>query len=97
MELYNVMVELINAPDLLIYLKCSIPHLVGQIQKRGREYELSMSLDYLGGLNKRYEEFISNYKGDVLTIDADSLDFGHVPADFAKITDKIDAKLFGLF
>ena len=64
----------------------------------GREYEQAMSLEYLGGLNNRYEEFIyKEYKGDVLTIDADHLDFENNPEDFASITDKIDARLFGLF
>ena len=97
MDLYNVMTQMIKMPDLLIYLRCSIPHLVAQIQKRGRDYEQSMSLEYLGGLNRRYEQFISEYTGAVLTIDADNLDFQNRPEDFATITDKIDARLFGLF
>jgi deoxyadenosine/deoxycytidine kinase len=82
----------------MIYLKSSIPHLVSQIQKRGRDYEQSISIDYLKGLNDRYESFINNdYKGKVLTIEADDLDFENRPEDFALITDKIDAELFGLF
>ena len=98
MDLFNVMMEMVRLPDLLIYLKCSIPHLVAQIQKRGRDYEQSMSLEYLGGLNRRYEKFINEeYKGEVLTIDADNLDFQNNPEDFALITDRIDARLFGLF
>lgn len=97
MDLFNVMISMVKNPDLLIYLKSSIPHLVGQIQKRGREYEQSISLEYLSGLNEKYEKFISQYKGDVLTIDVDNLDFENRPADFASITDKIDARLFGLF
>ena len=98
MQLFRLMMSLVNPPDLLIYLRCSVPHLVAQIQKRGREYEQAMSLEYLGGLNNRYEEFIyKEYKGDVLTIDADHLDFENNPEDFASITDKIDARLFGLF
>ena len=98
MDLFNVMMQMVKLPDLLIYLKCSIPHLVAQIQKRGRDYEQSMSLEYLGGLNNRYDEFIyKEYKGEVLTIDADNLDFQNNPEDFASITDKIDARLFGLF
>ena len=98
MDLFQVMMQMVKLPDLLIYLKCSIPHLVAQIQKRGREYEQSMSLEYLGGLNRRYEEFITQeYKGEVLTIDADGLDFQNNPEDFAQITDRIDARLFGLF
>lgn len=98
MDLFNVMMRMVKLPDLLIYLRCSIPHLVAQIQKRGRDYEQTMSLEYLGGLNDRYEKFINEeYKGEVLTIDADNLDFQNRPEDFASITDKIDARLFGLF
>ena len=98
MQLFSLMMSMVAPPDLLIYLKASVPHLVSQIQKRGRDYEQSMSLEYLGGLNNRYEEFIyKEYKGDVLTIDADHLDFQNNPEDFASITDKIDARLFGLF
>ena len=97
MQLFRLMMSLVNPPDLLIYLRCSVPHLVGQIQKRGREYEQSMSLDYLGGLNERYEEWIGRYKGRLLVIDADRLDFEGSPEDFSYITDKIDAELFGLF
>ena len=97
MELFELMMSLVKLPDLLIYLKSSIPHLVGQIEKRGREYEKGMSLDYLAGLNEKYEKWISEYKGEVLTIDADNLDFENRPEDFASITDKIDARLYGLF
>jgi deoxyadenosine/deoxycytidine kinase len=98
MSLFNIMMGLVKAPDLMIYLKSSIPHLVSQIQKRGRDYEQSISIDYLKGLNDRYESFINNdYKGKVLTIEADDLDFENRPEDFALITDKIDAELFGLF
>ena len=97
MQLFRLMMSLVNPPDLLIYLRCSVPHLVAQIQKRGREYEQSMSLDYLGSLNERYEEWIGRYKGRLLVIDADRLDFEGSPEDFSSITDKIDAELFGLF
>lgn len=97
MELFELMMSLVKLPDLLIYLKSSIPHLVGQIEKRGREYEKGMSLEYLAGLNEKYEKWISGYKGEVLTVDADNLDFENRPEDFASITDKIDARLYGLF
>lgn len=97
MELFRVMSEMVKLPDLLIYLKSSIPHLVSQIQKRGRDYEQSISLDYLAGLNERYDKWIEEYGGRLLVIDADNLDFEHVPEDFSYITDKIDAELFGLF
>ena len=98
MDLFNVVMQSLKKPDLLIYLKCSVPHLVSQIQKRGRAYEQSISLEYLTGLNDRYERFINGlYDGEVLTIDADSLDFEHNPEDFSSITDRIDARLYGLF
>lgn len=97
MDLFNAVMESVKYPDLMIYLRSSIPHLVAQIQKRGRDYEQSISLDYLQGLNERYEKFISEYKGDLLVIDTDGLDFENRPEDFASITDKIDARLYGLF
>ena len=97
MQLFRLMMSMVSPPDLLIYLKCGVPHLVSQIQKRGRDYEQSMSLEYLSGLNERYEKWIAEYKGRLLVIDADHLDFENRPEDFASITDKIDAELFGLF
>ncbi len=97
MDLFRLMMSLVKAPDLLIYLRSSVPHLVSQIQKRGREYEKSIEIDYLEGLNRRYEEWIASYPGKVLTIDADGLDFQNRPEDFAFITDKIDSELYGLF
>ena len=97
MDLFKLMMSLVKAPDLLIYLRSSVPHLVSQIQKRGREYEKSIELDYLEVLNNRYEQWISEYPGRVLVIDADGLDFQNRPEDFALITDKIDSELFGLF
>jgi deoxyadenosine/deoxycytidine kinase len=98
MNLFHAMMSLVKEPDLLIYLRCGIPHLVSQIQKRGRDYEQSISIDYLTGLNERYEKFIGeDYKGRVLTIEADNLDFENRPEDFELITEKIDAELYGLF
>lgn len=97
MDLFNLMMSMVKLPDMLIYLRSSIPHLVSQINKRGREYEKSMSIEYLTNLNNRYEEWIRNYKGQVLTIDADNLDFENREEDFSLITDKIDAQLYGLF
>ena len=98
MDLFHIVMQTVKVPDLLIYLKSSIPHLVGQIQKRGREYEQSISLEYLKGLNERYEKFIGEqYKGEVLTINVDELDYEHNPEDLSKVIDKIDARLFGLF
>lgn len=98
MELFEDMTDAVRFPDLMIYLRSSVSHLVSNIEKRGREYEQKMPLDYLENLNKRYEDFISNkYKGRVLTIDVDHLDYQHKPKDFGLITDKIDRELFGLF
>ena len=98
MELFEQMMHLVRLPDLMIYLRASVPHLVGNIQKRGRDYEQQIPLDYLAGLNKRYEDFITrSYRGRVLTIDVDSLDFQHAPKDFAAIVDKIDHQLYRLF
>lgn len=97
MQLFNLMMSMVNPPDLLIYLRCSVPHLVSQIQKRGRDYEQTIKLDYLQGLNEHYEKWISEYKDNLLVIDADGLDFENRPEDFEFITDRIDAKLFGLF
>ena len=97
MDLFHLMMSMAKAPDLLIYLKSSIPHLVSQIQKRGRDYEQSISIEYLTGLNERYDAWIESYEGNVLVIDADGLDFKNRPEDFAYITDRIDACLYGLF
>ena len=98
MELFEDMTDAVQFPDLMIYLRASVSHLVSNIEKRGREYEQKMPLDYLENLNKRYEEFIKEkYKGRVLTIDVDNLDYQHQPKDFGFITDKIDRELFGLF
>ena len=97
MDLFNVMMSMVKIPDLLIYLKSSVPHLVARIQKRGRDYEQGMSLEYLKGLNDRYERWIAEYPGKVLTVEADKLDFENRPDDFAKITDQLDAEMFGLF
>ena len=97
MQLFSLMMSMVREPDLLIYLKTSVPKLVEQIQLRGRDYEKSMSIEYLTNLNNLYDKWISSYKGKVLTIEADGLDFEHRPEDFSLITDKIDAQLFGLF
>lgn len=97
MQLYSLMMSTVKYPDLLIYLRSDVPHLVSKIQKRGRDYEQSINLEYLSGLNRRYEEWIAGYPGKLLIVDADNLDFKNNPEDFAGITDKIDAELFGLF
>ena len=98
MELFEQMMAMVRVPDLMIYLHASVPHLVGNIQKRGRDYEQTIQLEYLQNLNKRYNDFIYHrYKGRVMTVEKDNLDFQHNPKDFAQIVDRIDSTLFGLF
>ena len=97
-DLFDLMMSLVKLPDLMIYIRSSIPTLVAQIQKRGRDYEQTIPIDYLANLNDRYDDFIFNkYRGRVLVVDADPLDFQNNPRDFAGIIDKIDRTLFGLF
>ena len=96
-DLFDLMMSLVNPPDLLIYLRSSIPNLVNQIQKRGREYEKSIRIDYLTGLNERYEAWIEAYDHRLLVVDVDKVKFGNRPEDFQSVTDRIDAELFGLF
>ena len=97
MELFEQMLQTVKLPDLMIYLRASVPHLIANIQKRGRDYEQGMSIEYLSGLNRHYEQWIGNSPGRLLTIEADNLDFKNNPEDFAHITDRIDAELYGLF
>ena len=96
-DLFDLMMSLVKLPDLMIYIRSSIPTLVQQIQKRGREYEQTIRLDYLQGLSDLYERWIETYKGPLIIIDGDNIKFGENPLDFQKVTDMIDAKLFGLF
>ena len=96
-DLFDLMMSLVNPPDLLIYLRSSIPNLVNQIQKRGREYEKSIRIDYITGLNERYENWIRDYHHRLLILDVDRLKFESNPEDFSEVCDKIDAELFGLF
>jgi deoxyadenosine/deoxycytidine kinase len=97
-ELFKLMSTQVGAPDLLIYLQSSIPTLVDHIQKRGRDYEGSMSLDYLKRLNEKYENWISNYtEGKLLIINVDNMDFKANKEDFGLIVEKVDKELYGLF
>ena len=97
-SLFDLMESVTEAPDLLIYLRSSIPNLVGQIHKRGREYESSISIDYLSRLNERYEAWIDQYnKGKVIILDVDHIDFVDNPEDLGKIINKIDAEINVLF
>jgi deoxyadenosine/deoxycytidine kinase len=93
-SLFELMENMVTGPDLMIYLRSSIPNLVGNIHKRGREFENSISIDYLSRLNERYEAWIHNYdKGKLLIIDVDVLDFVDTPADMKSIIDRIDSKI----
>ncbi len=97
-QLFDLMESLVKGPDLLIYLRSSIPNLVSQIHKRGREYENSISIDYLSRLNERYEAWIHGYdKGNLLVIDVDTIDFVTNPEDLGFVINKIDAEINGLF
>ena len=96
-DLFDLMMSLVKLPDLMIYIRSSIPTLVAQIQKRGREYEQTMRLDYLQGLERRYEEWIDGYKGQLIIIDGDNCKFGESAEALKQVTDMIDAKLYGLF
>ena len=97
-SLFDLMESLVQGPDLLIYLRSSIPNLVSQIHKRGRDYENSISIDYLSRLNERYEAWISGYnKGKLIIIDVDNLDFVDNPEDLGSIINTIDAEINGLF
>ena len=98
LQLFNTMMQFIKGPELLIYLRATIPTLVNQIQKRGRVYEESIRLDYLKRLNERYEAWISTYdQGNLLIIDVDENKFSENSEDLGKIITKIDAELHGLF
>lgn len=97
-SLFGLMESMVEAPDMLIYLRSSIPNLVHKIHKRGREYENSISIEYLSRLNERYEAWISTYdKGKLLIVDVDQFDFVENKSDLGKIIEKIDADLNGLF
>jgi len=97
-ELFRIMSSQVNPPDLLIYLRSSIPKLVQHIHTRGRDYEGNMSLDYLKKLNERYEQWVSEYKeGNLLIINNDDLDFKNNPADLGLIIEQVDSQINGLF
>ena len=97
-SLFKLMSSFVNPPDLLIYLRASVPTLVKQIQSRGRDYESSIRIDYLTRLNERYEAWISEYtSGKLLIIDTDDLDFSKNQEDLGFVIDKVNAELHGLF
>ena len=96
-DLFDLMISLVGLPDLMLYIRSSIPNLVSQISKRGRDFEKSIRIDYLQGLNDRYEEWISLYRGQLIIIDGDNCKFESNPSDFERITDQIDSRLYGLF
>ncbi|MFP4620164.1 MAG: deoxynucleoside kinase [Bacteroidales bacterium] len=97
-SLFNLITSLIEPPDLILYLRASVPTLVNQIQKRGREYENNIRLDYLKKLNERYDSWVDSYNlGKLLTINVDDLNFSENKEDLRKVIDKIDAEIHGLF
>lgn len=96
-DLFNLMMSLVKKPQLMIYIRSSIPTLVKHIEKRGRDYEKSIRIDYLTGLQKRYDDWLSTYDGELITIDGDKINFEDSKEDFRRITDMIDASLYGLF
>ena len=97
-SLFDLMESVVKGPDLLIYLRSSIPNLVSQIHKRGRDYENSISIDYLSRLNERYEAWVHNYsKGNLLIIDVDNINFVDNPEDLGNIITRVDGELHGLF
>lgn len=96
-DLFDLMMSLVKLPQLMIYIRSSIPTLVKHIEKRGRSFEKSIRIDYLTGLQQRYEDWIKNYKGELIIIDGDKLSFEDTPEDFRKVTDMIDASLYGIF
>jgi len=94
MGLFESMMMVARKPDLLIYLRSSVPHLVDNIHQRGRDYEQNMQLNYLKNLNDRYDDFVFHqYPGRTLTIEVDNLDFQHSRSDFAYIVKRIDEQL----
>lgn len=93
MDLFDIMISLVQYPDLMIYIRTSIPHLMNQIKKRGRDYEKTISKDYLTGLNDKYENWIAQYKGNLIIIDGDQLDFEHDIDAFNCIKKQIQKKL----
>jgi deoxyadenosine/deoxycytidine kinase len=97
-SLFDLMEDLVGSPDLLIYLRSSIPNLVKQIHQRGRDYENTISIDYLSRLNERYEAWVQTYdKGKIVIIDVDNIDYLSNPEDLGYVINKIDAELNGLF
>jgi deoxyadenosine/deoxycytidine kinase len=97
-SIFDNITEHIKAPDLLVYLKASVPTLVNNIQRRGREYEIGIRIDYLSKLNEKYDKWISNYKlGKLLVLDKDTLDFANNPEDLGNIIQAIEREINGLF
>ncbi|MDR0668291.1 MAG: deoxynucleoside kinase [Prevotellaceae bacterium] len=96
-SLFDLMISLVRPPDVLIYLRSSVPTLVYQIQKRGRDYESGIRLDYLARLNELYEAWIATYNGRKLIVDVDTVKFSESPEDLSLVIDRVDAQLHGLF
>lgn len=96
-DLFDLMMSLVNLPDLMIYIRSTVPNLVSHIARRGREFEKSIRIDYLEGLNKRYEDWIKTYTGHLMIVDGDEVHFEQSVKDFQTVTDMIDERLYGFF
>ncbi|TVP98408.1 MAG: deoxynucleoside kinase [Balneolaceae bacterium] len=96
-SLFNEMVDYLQPPDLLIYLRADVPTLVRQIQKRGRDYENTIRIEYLERLNRLYEDWIDRYEYEKLIIDTDNLDFVNKKEDLGRVIELVEQRLFGLF
>ncbi|MCF0210633.1 MAG: deoxynucleoside kinase [Bacteroidales bacterium] len=96
-SLFNLMISLTPKPDILIYLKASVPTLINLITKRGRDYEASIRLDYITSLNKRYDDWVNSYEGKKIIVDVDNMNFVDNPEDFGVVVEKINAEINGLF
>ncbi|MCI6619605.1 MAG: deoxynucleoside kinase [Prevotella sp.] len=96
-DLFDLMMSLVKLPDLMIYIRSTVPNLVSHIARRGRDFEKSIRIDYLEGLNKRYEDWIKTYQGHLMIVEGDNIHFEQSVKDFQTVTDMIDERLYGFF
>ena len=96
-DLFDLMMSLVKLPDLMIYIRSTVPNLVSHIARRGRDFEKSIRIDYLEGLNKRYEDWIKTYQGHLMIVEGDTIHFEQSVKDFQTVTDMIDERLYGFF
>ena len=96
-DLFDLMMSLVKLPDLMIYIRSTVPNLVSHIARRGRDFEKSIRINYLEGLNKRYEDWIKTYQGHLMIVEGDTIHFEQSVKDFQTVTDMIDERLYGFF